>query len=261
MARTIDYQENKAPPDNSEIAVVQSGTTYKIKLKNASKLVSPIVFPSLAWEFLNPSNIKPFFGTAISAGTITAIASIAKHPGILRIASVAAANSGYALGLNENPVAPGANGRMYVVGDDVVNGVFRMPTTTDASVLMGIANYYIRDVNLDAGVYIYISGTTLRGGSRDSSVETITTTTYSVVANTWYSFRIIVNGAMTEATFFLYDEAGTLLWSDTITTNIPTIVPGNEVDLKIYAAKTSAGAANILDIDFFSFQSGKLRTR
>jgi hypothetical protein len=89
------------------------------------------------------------------------------------------------------------------------------------------------------------------GRTRTNSVGSTTGTGYQLITNTWYIAKIIVNADATRVDFYLYNEAGALLWTDFLTTNIPT---ASNTDLGHGTIATNSGttAVNLVDYDLLS---------
>ena len=72
----------------------------------------------------------------------------------------------------------------------------------------------------------------LVGKTSNNSARSTTATSYALAINTWYKLTITMNADATVATFAVHSEAGALLWTDTLNTNIPTAA-GRETDFLI----------------------------
>jgi hypothetical protein len=66
------------------------------------------------------------------------------------------------------------------------------------------------------------------GVGRSNSVQTLTPTIATLAVSTWYHGRISLNAAGTSATFSVYDDAGTLLGTQVVASNIP-VAAGREL--------------------------------
>ena len=74
---------------------------------------------------------------------------------------------------------------------------------------------------------------------------------YQLVTNTWYAEKIVVNSDATQVNFYCYNEAGAVLWADSLTTNIPTAA-GDEVGHGVVATNSGTSAVALDDIDYLS---------
>lgn len=210
-----------------------TGGIYKDDLWNANQFHYP-------WRFL------VIGGT----GVLSAQTTIANHPGIVRIGANGA-NTGYTLYSAENNI--------LIEGGEVTELIVNFVTSTNLACVFGFSDQFANFPNaLVDGVYINVAGTTLSGRCRNNSTETITGTTYTISTGTWYRISIIVSADASRVDFYVYDAAGTQLWTNFVITNIPTQrVTGHG----LVAIKTTAGAANLLDVDFMSLIFGKQLTR
>lgn len=67
--------------------------------------------------------------------------------------------------------------------------------------------------------------------------------------NTWYKLKITVNSNATSVLGEVFDAAGTLISSQTITTNIPTAA-GRETGVGIVCTESTTTATAMCDLDF-----------
>jgi hypothetical protein len=87
---------------------------------------------------------------------------------------------------------------------------------------MGFHNSVDHNAPTD-GAYIKIAEGVLTGNTANNSTLSATATNYTLSADTWYRVKIELNIDATLATFTLYeDNTNTVLWTDTLSTNIPT---------------------------------------
>jgi hypothetical protein len=89
------------------------------------------------------------------------------------------------------------------------------------------------------------------GKTANNSARSTTGTSYTLVTNTWYRLRIEVNSDATLVTFSLFSEAGALLWSDTLNSNIPTAA-GRETGHGIVATNSGTTAVAMVDVDYLN---------
>lgn len=171
-------------------------------------------------DFYNTLDVGGMSFQAFSSGTAaqSASTSTANHPGVLRMASGAATNSGARLRHDGSA--------MVIGGGEVCEWVFQIQSLSN-----GVSAYIgFHDTATQAaptnGVWVQFdaNGTTLTcsGKTNAGSTPTTTATTYSAAINTWYSLTVELNANATLATFTLRSEAGSVLWTDTLSSNIPT---------------------------------------
>lgn len=186
-----------------------------------------------------------FISAAISSGTNinnpTAAMITAHHPGIQLWRSSTTANSGY------NCLTERISNRIF--GGEIWGIFFGTPTSISGTTT-------IRSGGLDSsgatapvdGAFFEINGTTLAGKTRSNSTESVTASTFTLSTSTWYHGRIEVNSGGTVITFTLYSEAGTSLWTDTLTTNIPT-ASGREFGWGTVATNSGTTAVDLVLMD------------
>lgn len=102
--------------------------------------------------------------------------------------------------------------------------------------------------------YLYLgvdSSLAIHGKTRAASgTPSTTATSYTLTVDAWYTAKIKVNQARTTITFELYNDYGTLLWSDTLTTTIPTasLYPY----IYVFHSGAPSGQTNLMLVDYFS---------
>lgn len=193
---------------------------------------------------------------AVSGGTqvsVNTIPNAINHPGVVALRDSTTANGGFSYGTNANILLGGGEHCQFVFQD-------RNTTTRATSVIrMGFQDSFTSTEPTD-GVYLRIQGGVLRGRTRNNGVESNTATTFTVTQNTWYSCEITVNSTSL-VTFVVRNEAGTILWTDTLTTNIPTAV-GREIGFGVIAYETTTdAAADIMWLDYLLFEINRVLIR
>ena len=176
-------------------------------------------------------------GTTISAGS-------ANHPGIVTQRSHATnANSGAAWG-----IAPNA---LLLAGGESVEVVFRVDRLTDVTAYLGFQDSFAVAAPTD-GAFVKIPSTgALIGQTSAASVTSSTATIATVSIGTWYRALIEVNATATSVTFSLYSEAGALLGSASLTTNIPTVAGQETGVITTTTLAIAAGSAvDLLSLDY-----------
>ncbi|NTV21962.1 MAG: DUF5011 domain-containing protein [Candidatus Yonathbacteria bacterium] len=222
----------------------------------SSSSVTPRDFWSFNHFYYNGvSSMDPFFGAAISSGTIGAptAASMASgnHPGAILVSKAASttANSGYRI--------TGLSTAMVLGGGYLFEGVInvRTPAAGTNTIYLGFHDATSVTAPVD-GVYFDIAGTTVTGRSRGGSATLATASTYTVsTGNTdWYRFRIVINTAATRADFYIYDDAGTQVWTDYVSGNAGDL-PTATADLLTAGflgvnSSTTATAYEIANVDY-----------
>jgi hypothetical protein len=196
-------------------------------------------------DFLN--NATPFGnglgGTTISGGAIAAIAGEPNHPGVVALRDGTTAGGGYRIMTEANS--------LRLAGGERTICCFRRPSArTTIQFRIGYFDSTSATDPVD-GVYLqYIPATgVIEARTRNNNVQTIAASTFQTVLNTWYTASVVVVSP-TQAVFTIFSEAGTQLWQETITTNIPTAVNRETGAGVIATESTTDAAADIVHIDY-----------
>ncbi len=219
-------------------------------------VADPAHFPVLETDFVNAgaSQNMPFAGGALATGTAAVASGLANHPGLLSLRSHATnANSGYYW----------ITGTAFTLisGTEYFEAAFRVDRLTDVTAYIGYIDTTTAAESTD-GVYITIPSTgALVGTTSAASSRTNTTTSYTVSTATWYRVRAEVNADATLVTYYLYSEAGALLWAASVASNIPKTA-GQETGAGALVFHAAAGPANdLLTLDYLGFGFTRALTR
>ena len=219
---------------------------------NTAAIATKAAIPTLAIlrrqhsDFFNTGTAQnlPFIGAAISSGTGTTSVNVTGSHGALRLASSATANSGYRWQTNGNIQAEVG---MFFRGIIAwTGGAF-----TDRVVRLG---FHKSTTAADAtdGIYIEVLEDQASLKCAAASSMTAAATAWTVAAlDTLYVFDVILN-AVDLVTLTIRDLAGTLLATQTVTTNIPSGA-AQAFFAGAVATKTSTGAANLVILDSMEF--------
>jgi hypothetical protein len=103
---------------------------------------------------------------------------------------------------------------------------------------------------------------TLKAFACNNSTCTEADTDYTFSLNTWYAGLIETNADATEATFTLYNSAtGATLWTETITSNVPT-GSGRKVGHGVSCFETTTDAASkLMTLDYMNLYFNRNFTR
>jgi hypothetical protein len=190
---------------------------------------------------------------SIASGTPTATQAInlQNHPGVLSFSSSTTANSGGQCTWGGTTTgSPVAAGRVY-------DFVFFTVNLANATIRLGTNDSFSVADSVD-GVYIEVlPGGIASGKSSNNSVQTVSASSFTLAANTWYHARISIPTATT-GLFQIFNEAGTLLWSDTVTGNIPTGVGRNSLPRFIVTNSTTT-ATLVCQLDMASWKGSVTR--
>lgn len=209
-----------------------------------------------ATDFLTTNTVQdPFIGAAISSGTITtapATAAITSdHPGSVLARSSTTANSGYQFTT--------ALDRIQLGGGERFDLVFRTAAAfTNTTVRRGFTDSITSTAPTD-GVYFETSGSgALTGKCRSNSTESATATLVTLAASTWYHVRISLDGGAKRALFEVFSEAGALLASATLSSNIP-VGSGRSTGAGVVATNSGTTATDLEVWDYMAVTFGRNR--
>jgi hypothetical protein len=207
---------------------------------NSANFVVPLV--SDFFDVYGGTGIDGFRSVVIGGGTVNNLPGEAGHPGIWRIGQNGANTGGYIqFGSYASPV--------LISGGERFEFVFRIGATASKVFKFGFGDGVTAVATYVDGVWIHIAGTTLDGRTSSNSTASNTGTNYTISTGVWYRCVIVVNSAASLVTYTLYDSAGAVLWTDTLSTNIPTAT-GRETGIVVIGYGTTAVvAANMLDAD------------
>lgn len=188
----------------------------------------------------------PWYSAAIAAGTASTPAGSPTHVGINRFTSSVNANSGW--GLLTSTAA------ILLAGGETSLCRHRPQTLAGTTRHTGFHDSSSVSDPVD-GAWIWQDPATgiIYGRTRSNSVGSTTGTGYQLVTNTWYCEIIVVNADASRVDFYLYDDAGALLWTDFLTTNIPTAA-GRELGHGFVTTNSGTTAVALVDTDYLSIR-------
>lgn len=203
--------------------------------------------PQLLSDFTHTNAVQNDFtiaiiGTASSFTTTPAAARLTpNHPGVHLWRSGTTANSGVqcltALGLFR--IGGGERWDVNFATCPVLTTVtFRSGALDSATVTAPVDGVYFE---------MTLSGVIV-GKCRSNSVESVTATLATLTASTDYHGKIEVNAAGTSVQFTVYSDAGAVLGTAALTTNIPT-ASGREFGWGSIATSSGTVAIDVLNID------------
>ena len=174
-------------------------------------------------DFMWMSNqtLPPFLPITWLGASLDAELGELNHPGVVRIMHGTNANAGGGIGLWS-----GISGEAGLLcGGETLDLIFSIPTTNNAGNLT-TARIGFHDANnnanyVDAAI-IYVNGNTLDGRTSSNNVGSTTGNNYTIAANTWYRGMVKIADGVNRVDFKLWAENGTLLWSNNLTTNVPS---------------------------------------
>jgi hypothetical protein len=200
--------------------LVYNGATWENETEEFRRRQRTLVISSDFIGTVAAAN-TPFVFAALNSGSNTTTTfTNGINPGITRIQSSATPVSGGSL--SSNVVGTGAI--LPSIGQQM-DFVFRTP-----NVIAGVgstvrAGFFVAtniSTDASAGIYMEIVDNQLYGKTANNSSRSQTATSYTISnGGLWFHMRIVYKSAVL-IEYTLYNMAGTILWTDTLASNIPT---------------------------------------
>lgn len=254
VTRVFGVQTSSGAANAGDIvALNDSGKIDSSMLATSGGAVeNPLTTLRVSTDFLanTAADQSPFIATAFSSGSFSFVATpalVLGHPGIMVMRSSATANSG---------VRINTSGDMIVLeGGEVFDGIFYNAFwNSDITVRIGFWDGTTIATLADCAMF-EITGNSgpanAIGVNSTNTAQSSTTSSYSLSAATWYHVRITLNSNATLVTYQIFDMSGALLWSDTLSTNIPTT--GRAVGVGIFAWSSGTTGRELIQVDFIQF--------
>lgn len=193
--------------------------------------------------FAANAGFYPFNGSVVSNGSVNVAGTTTlNRPGIVRLRSGSNANSGYLIATNANS--------LILKGGEVFLSALIINSIAATTVIREGFIDTINSSDCVDGVYFEITNGLIRAKTSTNNVRTSSTNTFSIVVDTYYWTAIRINSDATLATFKVFNEAGTLLFTDTISTNIPT---ARDTGVGIIGTSSLTGGTDLYSLDFMGF--------
>ena len=198
----------------------------------------------------------PWAGAAIAAGAIGAYAANANHPGIRYVESSATPNSGASILF--------ASIALLLAGKESTDLIVYPRILAGTTIRFGYLDTTTSSDAVD-GAYIEMAQVggvdgTIVGKTASNSTRSTTGTSSLLVTNTWYRLRVSIDPTAARVDFFLFSEAGALLWTDNLTTNIPTAA-GRETGHGVILTNSGSSAVYMANLDFMDNYIGRVLIR
>lgn len=195
-----------------------------------------------------------YVGTAISSGTTDSVQSFPDISGLVRLTKSTTTNSGYYIRLNDRGYI-GSIPRIFksifsvgYPGSEVYTVKSGFQTSfTSSNPIEGV---FIKAVSTAGTSILTFTGMTGNGTSNST-----TPSSYTGASDTFYTSEVSMVSGL--ATFKLYSAAGALLWSDTLTTNLP--LGSNDTPASFVATGTGTSAFTMCMLDYLSYQTPQTR--
>lgn len=189
----------------------------------------------------------PFIGAAISTGTNAANTTNlnSNRPGVVRMTSSTTANGGYKWQTDVTTTRLGGN-EIFTTGIAPLN----FTTTT---MYAGFHDSATSALPVDGVYFKYSQNGNIVLETSNNSTRSTSGTITTLSLNTWYKLKITMNSDATSALGEVFDATGTLIRSETLTTNIPKTA-GREVGSGIVVTESTTTATAMLDLDYIKTQ-------
>lgn len=215
-----------------------------------------ITRPYLSTDFMvatGSNAVDPFIGVAVVSGTTNQPNVVDEnHPGVLRILSSTSANSGYFIGTN--------TAQIRLAGGEALDVIFYIDTLAGTTARFGFFDSATIANPTDAAMIEVDSSGVATGKTFSNTVTSSTGTTGSLSQATWYRARIELNANATQVTFTIYNMSGGVVWSASLTTNIPTGA-GRETGAGAIMTNSGTSAITLGHLDFMALDFGRVLTR
>jgi hypothetical protein len=198
----------------------------------------------------------PWVAAAILSGAVGTDIGSANHPGVRSLQSSTTPNSGGSVLTTSSSLLLAGNESsniiirpMLLAGTTLRAGYHDATTATDA-----VDGCYFEMAQLSG-----VNGT-LVGKTANNSARSVTTTNLVLITTTWYRLRVTLDPTAARVDFYLYAADGTLLWTDNLTTNIPTTT-GRETGHGIICTNSGSSAQTLALVDYMDNYIGRVFVR
>jgi len=197
--------------------------------------------------------VAPLGPAAVVSGTCAIVAGQAGHPGIAQLSSSTSANSGYLFNMGLTAV--------LISGGEVAELVFKTPVIgllATTTIRFGYHDTATITSPLDGVYFEMASGASgvMKGAARSNNTQTLTTDGLTLAASTWYRLKLKVNDTATQVDFYIYDAAGSLLWTNNVQSNLPTAT-GRECGCSVIVTNSGTVASILALLDAVAFYNEK----
>jgi hypothetical protein len=241
----VESNFNSISANNTAISSLQASVSANTTAISTLNTDLATIANKLFNDFFASSSAQvPWTGTALASGTLGSSTGNVLHTGVVTYTSSTSANSGYRFVFAANALTLGGEEKTTIVFKTAADllTITRYMGFMDAT---GIAD-------LADGVYAKIVDGVLSGETSNNSTVSVTATTFTLSASTWYRLKIELNSDASLATYTLYvDDSDIVLWTDTLSTNIPIARQSGHGDL-CFSTGTTAILIGFLDyMDIF----------
>lgn len=194
-------------------------------------------------NIVNNAAYNGFTSTSISSGIVGSIQANQSHPCILGMGDSTTANGGVLIrtGADSFRINGTENAtfiwKQTAAQDQYIRTIMGFFDTSNMAEPTDGCMFYMQ-MNNHSG-----QNNQIQGRCSSSSVSRNTTNNYTFTNNTWYISKIEINEIATNVTFKIYNESGSLLWNNSVGTNIPVNV-GRETGFGVMTSQNNTDAAS-----------------
>lgn len=223
---------------------------YSSLLNSARK--RPFAFTEFLGQNAGNMSVDPFMGIAITSGALNnptsgGVFTSPNHPGVIKLTGSSSANSGYCIRSATNSILIG--------GGEHFECIFNLNLATTTT-YMGFHDSATVAEPVDGAYMALYGSSTIQGMTSNNSTRGTTSTKYTLGTSTWYRASVVVGSSATRVDYTLYNDSGTVLWTDNLTTNIPTGA-GRECTVNLTTTEASGGSLDLMHLDFLAFAMDK----
>lgn len=196
MTKITDYPElTTIDPEADYVVIAYNGLNYKVLAGNIS-------FPAPHNKMIpRISDFTNILQNVFAPDPLYTVSTENNHPG-------------YISGTREVGINDGVVSNFYkFIGGEAMEVVFRGLGGASYGIFSSVDNQGI-SISIDAAGNVF--------GVADDGALLATSSSYVISAGVWYRAKVSLNIAKTQASYFLYDMSGNLLWSDSLSSHIPT---------------------------------------
>jgi hypothetical protein len=240
-----------SPQNNDALYYNQATSTWNNVSPQAD---SRLLYQVFELDFLSNLSFAPFGSFAISGGSATSGSSgTIGGIGVVILKSGTAASSGVGVG-NVNGLLASVGSPIRPRVGQIADFVFKTPSAIAPFSTIRIGFYSLSGSPADTvnGFYIQIFNGNVFGVTATGGIRSATPTgLIGLSVNTWYHARITHND--TFITYEVYNQAGGLLWTDTLSTNIPSITQSVSMGVQAFADTSNTAVTDLIILDYMSF--------
>ena len=265
-AQTVPYLDANKKLQSSSVTPTQLGyldltSSGQTQLNSKQSINRRLGGYSLFTDFL--PNSGDFTATAISGGQLKPVPSITNHPGIIQIRNNGTAGGGVCIANTNSTVSTSPQyGEIFLQAGLQFELMFQPMYTPPTGAIVDTIRWGFYDgpaSAVDATNGVYFEGTGVSGGftlvaktaslstrTQSSSSVTLAYSSSATLNNINWHRTVITITSTSSILFEVYNNSGTQVLSESITTNIPTIALHNVA----IGTSTSPVLRDILGLDY-----------